>query len=81
MLVIALKLQPAIKKYCQNHKSELKDNKLTPEDWRRLRTIKDFLKPFQSGTLYTKGDCAAVTRELRATEAPEELRKHRNKES
>jgi hypothetical protein len=46
MLVVALELWPAIEKYCQNHKSELKDNELTPEDWRRLRTIKDFLEPF-----------------------------------
>jgi hypothetical protein len=46
MLVIALELRPAIKKYYQNHKSELKDNKLTSENWRRLGTIKDFLKPF-----------------------------------
>ena len=60
MFVIALELWPTIEKYCQNHKSELKDNELTPEDWRQLCMIKDFLEPFQSGTLYTKGDCATI---------------------
>ena len=60
MLVITLELWPAIEKYCQNHESELEDDKLTLEDWRQLCTIKGFLEPFQSGTLYTKGDCATI---------------------
>ena len=60
MLAVALELRPAIEKYCQNYESELEDDELTPEDWRRLRTIKDFLEPFQSATLYTEGDCAAI---------------------
>jgi hypothetical protein len=64
MLAIALELQPAIEKYCQNYKSELEDDKLTPEDWRQLCTIKDFLEPFQLATLYTKGDCAAIDQVL-----------------
>jgi hypothetical protein len=46
MLVVALELRLAIEKYCQNHKLELEDNKLTLEDWRRLCMIKDFLEPF-----------------------------------
>ena len=62
MLVVALELRPAIKKYCQNHESELEDDELTPEDQRRLRTIKDFLEPFQLATLYTEGDCAVIDR-------------------
>jgi hypothetical protein len=32
MLIIALELRLAIKKYCQNYKLELEDDKLTPED-------------------------------------------------
>jgi hypothetical protein len=32
ILVVALELQLAIKKYYQNYKLELEDNKLTPED-------------------------------------------------
>jgi len=64
MLVVALDLQSAIEKYCQNHEIELEQDKLTPEDWGRLRTIKDFLEPFHSATLYTEGDCAAIDRVL-----------------
>ena len=64
MLAVALELRPAIEKYCQNHESELQDDELTPEDWRRLRAIQDFLEPFQTATLYTEGDCAAIDRVL-----------------
>jgi hypothetical protein len=32
MLVVTLELRLAIKKYYQNYKLELEDNKLTPED-------------------------------------------------
>ena len=64
MLTVALELQLAIEKYCQNHKLELEDDELTPEDWRRLCTIKDFLEPFQLATLYTEGDCAAINQVL-----------------
>jgi hypothetical protein len=32
MLAVALELWPAIEKYCQNHKLELEDDKLTLED-------------------------------------------------
>ncbi len=39
MLAVALELWPAIKKYCQNHESELQDDELTPEDWRQLCAI------------------------------------------
>ena len=46
MLAVALELWLAIEKYCQNHESELEDDELTLEDWRQLRTIKDFLEPF-----------------------------------
>ncbi len=60
MLTIALELWPAIEKYCQNYESELQDDELTLEDWRRLRAIQDFLEPFQIATLYTKGDCATI---------------------
>jgi hypothetical protein len=64
ILVVVLELRPAIKKYCQNYKSELEDDKLTPEDWRQLCTIKDFLEPFQSATLYTKRDYTAINQVL-----------------
>jgi len=64
MLLVALALRAAIEKYCQNHESDLEDDELTPEDWRRLRTIKEFLEPFNRATLYTEGDSAAIDRVL-----------------
>ena len=64
MLAVALELWLAIEKYCQNYKSELEDDELTLEDWRQLCIIKDFLEPFQSATLYTEGDCAAIDQVL-----------------
>jgi hypothetical protein len=64
MLTVALTLRSAINKYCWNYKLDLKDDKLTLEDWRRLCTIKEFLKPFHDATLYTKGDYAAINRVL-----------------
>ena len=64
MLLVALDLRAAIDEYTQNHESDLKADELTPDDWRRLRTIKDFLEPFQRATLYTEGDSAAIDRVL-----------------
>jgi hypothetical protein len=64
MLVIALELRPAVKQYFQNHESDLKDNELSNADWRRLRTIKEFLEPFSQATLYTEEDSAAIDRVL-----------------
>jgi hypothetical protein len=46
MLVIALELRPAVEKYFQNYESDLKDDELSNTDWRRLRTITEFLEPF-----------------------------------
>jgi hypothetical protein len=64
MLTVALTLRSAIDEYCQNHELDLEDDELTPEDWRRLRMIEEFLEPFYDATLYTEGDCAAIDRVL-----------------
>ena len=64
MLTVALSLRSAIDEYCRNNESDLEDDELTPEDWRRLRTIKEFLEPFHDATLYTEGDRAAIDRVL-----------------
>jgi hypothetical protein len=64
MLLVALALRAAIEKYCQTYESDLEEDELTPEDWRRLRTIKEFLEPFNRATLYTEGDSAAIDRVL-----------------
>ena len=64
MLVIALELRLAVKKYFQNHKLNLEDNKLSNTDWRQLCTIIEFLELFSQATLYTKGDSAAIDQVL-----------------
>lgn len=64
MLLIALELRPAVEQYFQNHESDLEDDELSNADWRRLRTIKEFLEPFSQATLYTEGDSAAIDRVL-----------------
>jgi hypothetical protein len=64
MLVVALEKRAAIDEYIQNHESDLEDDELTPQDWKRLRTIKEFLEPFNRATLYTEGDSAAIDRVL-----------------
>jgi hypothetical protein len=46
---------------------------LSAQDWKKLRTIKDFLKPFKRATLYTEGDGAAIDRVLFLMDI---LRKH-----
>jgi hypothetical protein len=59
-----LEKRAAIDEYIQNHESNLEDDELTPQDWKRLRTIKEFLEPFNRATLYTEGDSAAIDRVL-----------------
>ena len=58
MLVVALEKRAAINEYIQNH--NLDDDELTPQDWKRLRTIKEFLEPFSRATLFTEGDSEAI---------------------
>jgi hypothetical protein len=55
MLRVLLDLRPAVERYCQNHEEELEEDILTPKDWKKLRTIKDFLGPFTRATLAAEG--------------------------
>jgi hypothetical protein len=55
MLCVLLDLRPAVKRYCQNHEEEFKEDILTPKDWKKLRTIKEFLAPFTRATLAAEG--------------------------
>ena len=64
MLDVFLKLRPAIDKYIQNHEADLEADELSSQDWKRLRTIKEFLEPFKSATLYTEGDSGTIDRVL-----------------
>jgi hypothetical protein len=60
MLIVLLNLRPAIEKYCQDHENELEDDILTSKDWKKLRTIKDFLAPFSRVTLFTERDFTSL---------------------
>jgi hypothetical protein len=55
MLRILLDLRPVVERYCQNYKEELEEDILTSKDWKKLRTIKEFLVPFIRATLTTEG--------------------------
>jgi hypothetical protein len=55
MLRILLDLRPAVERYYQNHEEELEEDILTSKDWKKLRTIKEFLEPFARVTLAAKG--------------------------
>jgi hypothetical protein len=60
MLLVLLNLRPAVEKYCQDYKEELKEDILSSKDWKKLCTIKDFLAPFARATLATKGDSTSL---------------------
>ena len=53
MLVIAVKKARAINIYTKNHFPTLKADYLTPQHWKQLSIIKEFLQPFYKATLKT----------------------------
>jgi hypothetical protein len=53
-----------IEKYCENYESELEENFLFYADWKKLRTIKDFLILFSRIILVIKGDSVFINRTL-----------------
>jgi hypothetical protein len=53
-------LRPAIEKYCIDYEDELEEDILSFQDWKKLRTIKDFLAPFSQATLFTEGDSTSI---------------------
>jgi hypothetical protein len=60
MLVVLHNVKPAVEKYCQDHKDELEEDILSYQDWKKLRTIKDFLQAFSRATLFTEGDSMSI---------------------
>ena len=64
MLVIAVEKAGAIDTYTKNHFPTLEADYLTPQHWKRLRTIKEFLQPFYRATLETQGDSAMIDKVL-----------------
>jgi hypothetical protein len=53
-----------VEKYCQDFEEDLEDDVLSFTDWKKLRTIKDFLAPFSRATLATEGDSTSIDRTL-----------------
>jgi hypothetical protein len=60
MLVVLLNLRPAVEKYCQDYEEELEEDILSFLDWKKLRTIKEFLSAFSRATLFTEGDSPSI---------------------
>jgi hypothetical protein len=60
MLVVLLNLRPTVEKYSQDYEEELQEDILDFQDWKKLRTIKDFLAPFSRATLFTEGDSKSI---------------------
>jgi hypothetical protein len=64
MLLIFLNLKSAIEKYYSDYKNELKENILNFVDWKKLRTIKNFLAPFTRATFTAEGDSIFINSTL-----------------
>ncbi len=64
MLVVLLELRTQVETYCLTHEDDLEEDILSPKDWKKLRTIKDFLAPFTRATLFTEGDSTSIDRTL-----------------
>ena len=60
MLLILLLLKGKVEDYCKMYKSELEEDLLSHEDWKKLGMIKDFLAPFSQATLATEGDGVSI---------------------
>jgi hypothetical protein len=60
MLVVLHNVKPAIEKYCQDYEGELEADILSYQDWKKLRTIKNFLQAFSRATLLTEGDVESI---------------------
>jgi hypothetical protein len=60
MLIVLLNLRPTVKKYYRDYKEELEEDILNHLDWKKLRTIKEFLGPFTQATLATEKDSTSI---------------------
>jgi hypothetical protein len=63
-LVVANKLASSIDTYTKNHFGDLSEDYLSPNDWKRLRMIMNFLQPFYRATLETQGHQATLDKVL-----------------
>jgi hypothetical protein len=60
MLFIFLNLRSAIKKYCSDYEDELKKDILNFTNWKKFRTIKDFLIFFTRAILTVEKDFISI---------------------
>jgi hypothetical protein len=64
MFFILFKLKEIVKQYYKDYESKLKENILSYIDWKKLRTIKDFLVSFSRVTFIIKRDSVSINRTL-----------------
>jgi hypothetical protein len=64
MLIILLKLRIQVETYCFAHENKFKKDILFFKDWKKLRTIKNFLISFTRATFFIKGDFIFINRTL-----------------
>jgi hypothetical protein len=57
---VADTLAQPIDTYTKSHWEDLEKDYLSPSDWKKIRTIKDFLQPFRRATLKTQGHDATI---------------------
>ena len=60
MLIVLLDKREQVEKYVQNHEDDLEEDVLNFQDWKKLRTIKDFLAIFSRATLFTEGSSTSI---------------------
>jgi hypothetical protein len=60
MLTVLLDKREQVEKYVQNHEDDLEEDVLSFQDWKKLRTIKDFLAIFSWATLFTEGSSTSI---------------------
>ncbi|KAM3497415.1 hypothetical protein MY10362_009233 [Beauveria mimosiformis] len=64
MLQVAIEKCSEIDAYSKQYFEDLQKDYLTPQDWERLRTVLEFLKPFHRATKAMEGDTATIDRVL-----------------
>jgi hypothetical protein len=64
IFIVLLELKIQVETYYLAHEDELEEDILSSKDWKKLRTIKDFLVPFTRTTLFTEGDFTSIDRTL-----------------
>jgi hypothetical protein len=64
MLMVALKVKDAVNKTIERHYDELKDDFISPTDWKTLEDTYNYLEPFEEATKVCEGDLATLDKTL-----------------